>query len=227
MIWSMLFLYKLLASFHFRDMQDYKNDYNRAFGYKQEAVNSQIDGTAQDLELFLELLLISSDANFPLVISAARSLQSKLQITRMCVDIELKVLRPTDYGTYDHLPENPILPLTETCIQSRDNIQSLELLVNKTLLNLEQIFNTSSFEVFRYNLTDFSLEQLLEALYNFSSTFPLCYGEYKRRLDILIDLQKSLTVIDNQDTVMDISFELDIDVRMCIFVQLPYLFCLE
>ena len=208
---------------NFRDVRDYKNDYNRAFGYKQEALSTQIDGAARDLEMCLELLLISSDSDFPLIIDTFANLHSKLQVTRKYLNIDIQSPRPTDYESYEYLPEHPVLPvLTVPCIQSGFDRMRLQDLLDDTLANLKQVSNASSFETLLHDLPTFSYEQLLHGLQSFSSGFHSCYGEYRMRLESLIDWQESLHLVDIQDTVMDVSFELDIDVRTSILFSCHY-----
>ena len=198
----------------FRSLPDYKTDYDRALGDKQKAIISRIDGTAHDLELFLELVLISSEGDMPLIINTSRNLLSKLQITRRYLDIDFSSLRRTDDELYENLPQYPILPrTTESCAQSRDNIRRLPVFFNETLVKLNKLLNASSVEMSLRDLPTY--EQLLRSLKDFSSTFSLCYGAYRRQLDTLVDWFQSLTLVNTEETVMDVSFELDIDVCMC------------
>ena len=199
----------------FRNLEGYRNDYNGALGDKQEAFISQINGAAHDLELFLELLgSSSSEGDLPMIKITIGNLHSKLQISRKYLDINFESIRPAAYVQYEYVPENPIIP-NEPCSQSIDNAENLQLMLSETLINLEELTTLSSAEIIIDDvLSASSYEQLLRSLKDFTSTFSLCYGEYRRRLDVLIDWHQSLDLVDVHDTVMDLSFELDIDVRI-------------
>ena len=197
----------------FRNLQDYRKSYNEAFEYKLEAIISQIDGVTRDLELFLHLNTLASDSDLDLIISTSENLHNKLKITRKYLGITVSSLHVADYELHNDAPEYhtlsfPTPPCTPTLVIKR----TAQSLLDETLANIKQLSNSSSVSVIGQTLTTPSYKRLLSALREFSSVFSSCYGDYKRRLDVLIGWHEALELVDNDEQFMGASFELDIDV---------------
>ena len=77
--------------FLLRNLEEYRENYNRALGNKQDAIISQIDGAAHDLELLLELISIASEGDLPLITISSVNLHRKLQMSRRSPDRILAV----------------------------------------------------------------------------------------------------------------------------------------
>ena len=203
----------------YRDLKTYITEFNKAYGNKQKAIVAQLDDTANQIELFIELVFIATEADLDILKSKAEDIIQTSQVTMRCLDVDPVSARSTNNASYFNLPEFPAGPsvnASKICRRHSDTSRKLKYLLLELPDVMVLLANASSIELFQTKINMFTFELLLANLGEVSSTFSSCYGDF---ITLMLDIEKwysSLTLITGSHSITEPSVEYEIDVSDCL-----------